>query len=114
MKANYQSASFEEQQDIVDCKGKGLGAMKGAILMGRYKVVEYLDQGSFGYIFTISDLNNDPQNDQDLVLKIGDDIEAFQEEIVTLKKLDVVQKRIQEQNDQEEGLGARQVVTKLI
>ena len=90
--------------------------MKGAVLMGRYKVVNYLDQGSFGFIFTISDMNNDIKNDHDLVLKIGDDIEGFQEEILTLKKLDIVQKRMQEQllEEQKTSMAQRQVVTKLV
>ena len=78
-----------------------MAAVKGALLMGRYKVVDYLDQGSFGMIFTVADINNDPENDRDLVLKIGDDLEGFQEEIVTLQKLDIVQKRMQEQRLEE-------------
>lgn len=93
-----ESSSNEAKQDIVDCKGRGLEAMQGAVLMGRYKVVSYLDQGSFGYIFTISDNKASVENDQELVLKIGDDIEGFQEEIITLKKLDLVQKRMNEQH----------------
>ena len=65
--------------------------------MGRYKVVNYLDQGSFASIFTICDIKEDIHNDQTLVIKVGDDVEGFLDEIITLKKLGVVQKRLEEQ-----------------
>ena len=69
-------------------------AMKGSVVLGRYKVIDYLDQGSFGYIFTVSDLKNEIQTDQDLVIKVGEDIQGYMEEVVTLIKLDVVQKHV--------------------
>ena len=68
--------------------------MKGSILMDRYKVIDYLDQGSFGYIFTVSDLKNEIETDQDLVIKIGEDIQGYMEEVVTLIKLNVVQTHV--------------------
>ena len=68
--------------------------MKGSVVLGRYKVIDYLDQGSFGYIFTMCDLKNDIQTDQDLVIKVGEDIQGYMEEVVTLIKLDVVQKHV--------------------
>ena len=69
-------------------------AMKGSVVLGRYKVIDYLDQGSFGYIFTVCDLKNEIQTDQDLVIKVGEDIQGYMEEVVTLIKLDVVQKHV--------------------
>ena len=68
--------------------------MKGSVLLDRYKIIDYLDQGSFGYIFTVSDLKNDIETDQDLVIKIGEDIQGYMEEVVTLIKLNVVQKHV--------------------
>ena len=63
--------------------------------MDRYKVVNYLDQGSFGIVFTVEDMKADIKGEHDLVLKVGDNLESFEKEIITLMKLDLVQKRIE-------------------
>ena len=70
--------------------------------MNRYKIVNYLDKGSFGFVFTVQDMNADIKDDHDLVLKVGDNLENFEKEIITLMKLDLVQKRHQEQSKEEQ------------
>ena len=68
----------------------------GLKLTSRYQIFDYLDEGSHGQIYTVSDTQN-PSGDK-LVVKMVKDKELFQHEVLALEMLNKVHDKLQSSN----------------
>lgn len=68
---------------MIDTKGRGLRALKGQTLSGRFYVGKPIDGGAYGKIFDCKDLKTGAS----LVIKFSEDYKLLAKEIQNLKKL---------------------------
>ena len=69
--------SEKKQPTVIEAKGRGMKALKGQTLSGRFQVGKAIDGGSYGKIFDCQDL----QTGEKLVLKFSEDYKILAKEI---------------------------------
>jgi hypothetical protein len=48
----------KNRKDDIECYGKGFEALEGSLLAGKYKIGTFIDQGSFGSIYNVTDTSS--------------------------------------------------------
>ena len=61
----------------IDCKGQGFNALNGATVHSKYRIIKAINQGSFGYIYQVEDLEQGTK----IVLKLQEDNSMIAKEI---------------------------------
>ena len=73
----------------IDCKGQGLSALNGSVIHERYRIIKAINQGSFGHIYEVEDLEKGEKSCSNQS-EVQEDNNMIAKEIQTMKKVNGV------------------------